>query len=67
MTCEHGLTPDEIKVSDLICDAFNAYNKLPSYHPSEMAEVVDAVHRWQAVLMSRVVRRTNPEVFPIKS
>jgi hypothetical protein len=61
------ITPEEEHVSDLICDAFNAFRALPPQHPDELREVVDAVHRWQNVLGMRCARSCRPDIFPVKS
>jgi hypothetical protein len=62
-----SLTPEELRVSDLICDAYNAFAQLPPQHPSELRDVADAVHRWQDILAMRCARDCHPDVFPVKS
>lgn len=60
MTREDGLSDDEGVVMDALCDAVEAYGKLPIDHPSEPEEFIAAIHRLQDLLAVRVCRRDYP-------
>ncbi|OFV81540.1 MAG: hypothetical protein A2W26_04965 [Acidobacteria bacterium RBG_16_64_8] len=62
--CKH--TEEEMKVVMLAEELANAYAALPSEHPSELAEVCDAIHRIQGLLTMRIARRAEPDVYPVK-
>lgn len=62
-----GLTEDEGRVMDALCDAVNVYQTLPVQHPDEPVDFVDAIHRCQDQLAVRIARRHYPEGWPIKA
>lgn len=39
------------------------HGQLPVVHPQHQADIIDAVHVIQRIVMSRVARRCNPESF----
>lgn len=59
-------TPDELKVMDLLCEAYRRYAALPRQHPEEMGEFHTAFHRLQDLLAIRVARRADPQNWPCK-
>lgn len=62
-----GLTEEEGVVMDALCDAANAFGKLPSQHPDEARDFCDAIHRAQDLLAVRIARRLYPKGWPDKS
>lgn len=55
-----GLTEQEIKVMDKICEGYSEFLKLEMQHPCEMQDFVNAIHSIQSILALRVVRRSYP-------
>ena len=45
---------------DALCDAVNAYAKLPVQHHADIGDFVQAIHRCQDLLAVRIVRRVYP-------
>jgi hypothetical protein len=62
-----GLTDAEGKVMDLLTEAAMRFARLPTEHPSDLQDVIDAVHRCQEILAVRVVRRHYPQGWPTRS
>ncbi len=56
-------TKEEKEVLDLLVKAHNKFVKLDRGHPTEMIEWVDAFHRLQDLLGSRILRRDYPNIF----
>jgi hypothetical protein len=61
------MTDEEKQIMNKLIDAHNLYNKLPSTHPSDMQEWVNAIHQLQQLLGMRILRREHSDIFPIKS
>ena len=61
-----GLTAEEGIVSDRLVEAVEAWARLPRQHPQEINEFVDAVHRCQGLLTTRIARRHYPDGWPVK-
>ena len=57
------LTAQELNVIDKLADAYVAFVQLDRYHPQEDQEFVDAIHRAQTLIMSRLAVRQHPKVF----
>jgi hypothetical protein len=57
-------SPEEKEICDLIVAAHNKFVALERTHVMEITEWVDCVHRMQALLGFRVLRRDYPETFP---
>jgi len=51
------ITALEIKVAQMLGDAWNEYLKLPVEHPTEKAEVCHAIHACQDIVLARCGRR----------
>jgi predicted transcriptional regulator len=62
-TVNNGLTDQEKKVLALTADVANEYIKLEAVHPSEMDEMVYAIHQIQHLIARRVARRVDPDVW----
>lgn len=60
---ESGLTEQERKVLLLTAEVANEYSRLDPVHPSEMDEMVLAIHQVQHLIARRVARRVNPEIW----
>lgn len=56
-----GLTPKEQLVMGGLLDAWQHFKVLTDVHQDDKRDFVDAIHRAQQVLMSRVVRRDYPD------
>lgn len=67
ITRSDGLTDTEGIVMDALCDAANAFGRLPSQHPDEKQDFCDAIHRAQDLLAVRICRRHYPKGWPDKS
>jgi hypothetical protein len=61
------LTDSEKQILNMLCAAHNLYLSLETYHPAGAPEWVTHVHALQNMIATRVVYRTNPEVFPRKN
>ena len=61
------LTPEEAEIILLAADVANLHGRLPEVHPDHHRDVADAVHLIQRIVMSRVARRCNPDVFSFRS
>jgi hypothetical protein len=57
-------TKAEGEIMSLIVEAHNKFSALERTHPMEITEWVDAIHRLQDLLGSRVLRRDYPKTFP---
>lgn len=57
------MNEQEKKVTELLAQTWNEFIKLPSYHPDEQNDFMDAMHDAQRIIMSRVAVRSNPEIF----
>lgn len=51
------LTPEELRVINLLADAWNAFVDLPVQHPSHRREMEGFVHSAQRLVMSRPTSR----------
>jgi len=60
-----GLTEQELKVMDNICEGYTEFLKLDLQHPSEMGDFVNAIHVIQGILAMRVIRREHSEYWLI--
>ena len=58
-----SLTSSEIKIVELLADAFLAFEALPDYHPSDIAEFTTAIHAAQHIVMQRLAVRAHPNLF----
>lgn len=56
-----GLTLQEQKVMDLIASAHGSFLELERTHPDEERDFVDAIHKIQAILGLRILRRGYPQ------
>lgn len=61
-----GFTDAERVVADHLVEAVNAFGELERWHPDELREFVDGIHRCQDQLAWRIVQRTYPKGWPIK-
>jgi len=52
-----GLTVDERVVLETLAEAWNQFVELPVVHPQDQFEFMQAIHRAQNIVMSRVVMR----------
>jgi len=52
-----GLTADERIVLEILAQAWNQFVELPVIHPQDQVEFMQAIHRAQNIVMSRVVMR----------
>ncbi len=57
------MTPEELRITEILADAFIAYAQLDRYHPSEMDEFTQAIHVAQRIVMARLAVREHPDVF----
>ena len=57
------LTADELRVAELLADAYIAFCQLDTYHPQETADMTNAIHSAQQIIMSRLAVRVHPDVF----
>ncbi len=60
---DNKLTEQEIKILDMLANAWNYYNKLEEYHPSDKQEFTEGIHRAQDIVMTRLAVRVHPELF----
>lgn len=51
------LTLNERTVLDILAQAWNQFVELPVIHPQDQVEFMQAIHRAQNIVMSRVVMR----------
>lgn len=51
------MTPDEIRIVDMLAAAWNAYLALPVEHPCDRTEFMRAIHDAQARVLMRPARR----------
>ena len=58
------LNDGEIKVIELLSEAWNNFLKLEHQHPCDKEQFCNALHICQHLIMIRDVRRQNPEIFP---
>ena len=58
-----GLTPDEIKVLNLLGEAWNEYVKLDAKHPDDNDDFRRAIHQAQQLIAIRVARRVDPVIW----
>ena len=49
-----------------LTSAYDLFIKLPRQHPKELEEWVDAFHRLQDIIGTRVARAYRPDIFPNK-
>jgi len=61
MSNDLGLTEEESRAMDGLIAAAEHFAGLEQTHPSDLDEFIDAIHRAQAILALRVVRRDHPE------
>lgn len=59
-----GLTLEEGRVMDALVNAVEEFKKLPVQHSSDLADVINSVHRVQDILATRVARRAFPAGWP---
>lgn len=57
-----GLTDDELRIVDSLGDTYNAFCKLPVYHPNDRMEFSIWIH----VLQEKVMKRTAIREHPVK-
>jgi len=60
---KNGLNEEEGKVMDDAISCYENYRKIGNdkySHPDDLREFVDAIHKIQSLLMSRIVRRLYP-------
>lgn len=57
------LEPAEDEIIEHLAAAWNLHAALPVQHPSDAAEMMDAIHRAQHLVMVRPTRRANPDIF----
>lgn len=58
-----GLTPEEIKALDALCNAWNHFNDLSDHGVADQREYMDAIHRCQQIIALRVARRIDPDIW----
>lgn len=58
------ITDKEKEVLKNIGAAHRAFAELDQTHPSDLPDFVNGVHIMQGMIMQRICRRENPEVFP---
>ena len=56
-----GFTEPEKRCHDALMESYHEFVKLTREHPDEMREFLDAVHRIQSILATRVIRRVFPD------
>lgn len=57
------LTPEELKVSDLLAEAFIAFDALPFQRDHDRPEFIAAIHSAQRIVMARSARRLHPDIY----
>ena len=62
-----GFTPAEDQCHDALMLAFSLFLELPREHPDEVRDFVDAVHKIQGLMSTRIVRRDYPDYWPTYS
>jgi hypothetical protein len=60
------VTKAELKVLDMLGDAYTAFTQLPQCHDSDLLEFEQAVHRAQNIIMARDAIRNHPKYFSVK-
>lgn len=58
-----GLTREEIRVLDLLAEAWNVFTALPEFRPGDNTAFQDVIHQAEALVALRVARRANPEIW----
>lgn len=59
---KNPLTPQEQKVMDLLAQARNEFNDLPTFHGSDNVEFMQAIHAAQNIVCARVYLRYQQPV-----
>lgn len=57
----NGLTEKENVIMDHIVKAWNEFVKLERYHPDELNDFGDAIHKLESILGLRILRRDYPK------
>jgi len=60
---KNAFTPQEVEIMELLIIAHNKFCQLQSTHPSEATDWQNGIHRLQAVMGLRILRRDYPEEF----
>ena len=58
-----AITNEEREIMQLTADIAIKFKNLEQTHPSDISEVVDAIHRIQDIIACRIARRVVPDVF----
>jgi hypothetical protein len=61
---ETGFNDSELNTHLALMHFLELYYKLPVQHPSEVQDVIFAVHLIQGILALRILRREHPEGWP---
>lgn len=59
------LTPEELKICEMLGEVYNAFVKAPRLHPGDVEEMAFHIHAMQNMVMSRSAIRSHPDVFNI--
>jgi len=62
-----GFTLAEKRCHDALMQSYREFIDMPREHPDEMRDFVDAVHKIQGLLTTRIVRRVYPKYWPTRS
>ena len=63
---ETGLDEAETICMDYLIAALNVWNRIERQHPDEVRDFVDAIHKIQGLLTTRIARRMFPVGWPKK-
>jgi hypothetical protein len=58
------VTDEEKEVLKKIGEAHKAFMNLKQDHPDDIRDFVNGVHIMQGLIMQRIARRSDPEMFP---
>jgi len=62
----NNLTTEEQIIMDYLVEAWNGFVKLEKQHPCENTDFMDGIHKLEAILGMRILRREHSDIFPVK-
>ena len=60
------ITEQEAEILEIMALMMKKYKSMGYKHPEDLTQIVKAVHIIQDLIMQRLARRVEPDIFPIK-